>query len=261
MKEFYKIGEISKLLGLSIDAIRFYERKGLVHPTVDESNQYRMYDLYNILELLDVIFYRHLDFSVKDMQLMMEEQDQNVLIDKIQQKRKECMLEIKYKKMLLNKFNYLYDLFQTKTNRGCIETTLKESYVLFSNISNNGKSDLVSSLLHLSQELFVLGNVYKIYDQELQEQKMLYTIEKSVLKNFDVKVSKNNEIIKEKRGLSITIPSKVIMKEDLTPIYAYAKENELQLSDEIYVHEISTISYNDPEHNYLKIFVEIKNKD
>lgn len=257
MKEFYKIGEISKLLGLTIDAIRFYERKGLVHPAVDESNQYRMYDLYNILELLDVIFYRHLDFSVKDMQLMMEEQDQNILIDKIQQKRKECILEIKYKKMLLNKFDYLYDLFQTKTNRGCIETTLKESIVLFSNISHNGKSDLVSSLLHLSQELFVLGNVYKIYDNNLNETKMLYTIEKNVLKNFDVKVSKENEIIKEKRGLSITIPSKDITKEDLAPIYRYANENDLCLSDQIFVHEISTISYNDPAHNYLKIFIEI----
>lgn len=57
--ETYKISQIAKLLGLSSDTIRFYEKKGLVHPSVNPDNQYREYDLDNILELLDIIYYRH----------------------------------------------------------------------------------------------------------------------------------------------------------------------------------------------------------
>ena len=41
--ETYKISQIAKLLGLSSDTIRFYEKKGLVHPSVNPDNQYREY--------------------------------------------------------------------------------------------------------------------------------------------------------------------------------------------------------------------------
>ena len=64
MKKYSTISEISKLLGLSTDTIRFYEKKGLVHPHVNPENNYRMYTLMNVLELLDVIYYRHLDFPL-----------------------------------------------------------------------------------------------------------------------------------------------------------------------------------------------------
>ena len=54
MKKYSTISEISKLLGLSTDTIRFYEKKGLVHPHVNPENNYRMYTLMNVLELLDL---------------------------------------------------------------------------------------------------------------------------------------------------------------------------------------------------------------
>lgn len=36
MDRKYTISEMGKLLGLSNDAIRFYEKKGLVHPSINE---------------------------------------------------------------------------------------------------------------------------------------------------------------------------------------------------------------------------------
>ena len=38
MEKTYTISQISKLLGLTNDAIRFYEKKGLVHPTTSPKN-------------------------------------------------------------------------------------------------------------------------------------------------------------------------------------------------------------------------------
>ena len=49
MKKYSTISEISKLLGLSTDTIRFYEKKGLVHPHVNPENNYRMYTLMNVV--------------------------------------------------------------------------------------------------------------------------------------------------------------------------------------------------------------------
>ena len=49
MEKTYTISQISKLLGLTNDAIRFYEKKGLVHPTINPYNSYSIYNLKNVL--------------------------------------------------------------------------------------------------------------------------------------------------------------------------------------------------------------------
>ena len=48
MTEKYKIGELAKKFGVSVQTIRFYEEKGLLTPTKDEHSGYRYYDNWNI---------------------------------------------------------------------------------------------------------------------------------------------------------------------------------------------------------------------
>ena len=40
----YKIGEAARLLGLSTEALRYYERKGLIVPHKDSVSNYRYFD-------------------------------------------------------------------------------------------------------------------------------------------------------------------------------------------------------------------------
>lgn len=47
MKQFYKIGEISKLYQIGPDSLRYYEELGLLNPTRGE-NGYRMYGLNDL---------------------------------------------------------------------------------------------------------------------------------------------------------------------------------------------------------------------
>ena len=35
MERMYSISQVARMLGLGIDAVRFYEKKGLVHPQVN----------------------------------------------------------------------------------------------------------------------------------------------------------------------------------------------------------------------------------
>ena len=50
MKDYYKISEISKLYGIGVDSLRYYERLGLIHPKRD-TNGYRLYHLKDIYKL------------------------------------------------------------------------------------------------------------------------------------------------------------------------------------------------------------------
>lgn len=40
----YTIGEVSELLNLSRDMIRYYEKQGAIHSKRNETNNYRTYD-------------------------------------------------------------------------------------------------------------------------------------------------------------------------------------------------------------------------
>lgn len=66
MAEKYKIGELAKKFGVSVQTIRFYEEKGLLTPTKDEHTGYRYYDNWNINFLLDIIQLKKQSFSLNE---------------------------------------------------------------------------------------------------------------------------------------------------------------------------------------------------
>lgn len=65
-KRSYRIGELSRLFGIGVDSLRYYEREGLLAPT-REANGYRSYaldDLYKLSVIRDLV---GLGFSVKQI--------------------------------------------------------------------------------------------------------------------------------------------------------------------------------------------------
>ena len=64
MKDSYTIHEIASLYGVGTDALRYYERLGLVKPRRAE-NGYRIYDLNDIYRLTIIRDLRSLGFSME----------------------------------------------------------------------------------------------------------------------------------------------------------------------------------------------------
>jgi DNA-binding transcriptional MerR regulator len=62
----YKIGDVSKILGISPDLVRYYEKKGVVSPVKDESNDYRYYGTRDTNFLIDCLFYKNFGFSIEE---------------------------------------------------------------------------------------------------------------------------------------------------------------------------------------------------
>ena len=89
MERMYSISQVARMLGLGIDAVRFYEKKGLVHPQVNPQNRYRMYSLYQIMELLDVSYYRSLGMSIEQIQQLYESSNEEQLMELLDKKRQE----------------------------------------------------------------------------------------------------------------------------------------------------------------------------
>lgn len=61
---FFKIGEFSRLTGISVDTLRYYERCGLLTPRVDEANGYRLYTEQDFLALFHLRQLRGLEMPL-----------------------------------------------------------------------------------------------------------------------------------------------------------------------------------------------------
>ena len=63
----YKIGDVARLLGVSTDILRYYERKGVVTPEKDENNDYRYYNTWHINFLTDCLWFKNFGFSIEQI--------------------------------------------------------------------------------------------------------------------------------------------------------------------------------------------------
>lgn len=65
MKEKYTISELSEIYDIPKSKIRFWEKKNLLTPDRDVSNDYRQYNVKNIIELGDIVFFRSIGIPIK----------------------------------------------------------------------------------------------------------------------------------------------------------------------------------------------------
>ena len=73
LKDYYKISEISKLYGIGVDSLRYYEKLGIIKPYRDK-NRYRLYSLKDMYKLNMIRDLRNLDFSMQQIKEYLEEQ-------------------------------------------------------------------------------------------------------------------------------------------------------------------------------------------
>lgn len=66
------IREFAKLAGVSVRTLYFYDEIGLLKPSsVDEQNGYRYYDEYSLTRMQEILFYRELDFPLKEIRIIL----------------------------------------------------------------------------------------------------------------------------------------------------------------------------------------------
>lgn len=65
------VNEVSKLAGVSIRTLQYYDKIGLLHPTGYTDAGYRLYDDTDLERLQHILLFRELEFSLKDISSIM----------------------------------------------------------------------------------------------------------------------------------------------------------------------------------------------
>ena len=103
----FKIGTVSKLLGISMEGLRLYERKGITHPVRDPQTGYRYYSLLDITALIRSRNYRSLGFTMNQVSELLHEAD----VQKISRHyRAQAAFLCRERELLDLKISYLQEL-------------------------------------------------------------------------------------------------------------------------------------------------------
>ncbi len=101
----YRTSQLSEILGVSRDALRYYEEKGIIKPKQTEVNNYREYDLYDIYTLMVTDFYKKRDLSIKEIKRLQAESEIDELEILLEKKAREVEETIRIKEHILQKIN------------------------------------------------------------------------------------------------------------------------------------------------------------
>ena len=63
----YRIGDVSKMLHISDQMIRYYEKNGVIHPERSGDGQYRLYSGMDVFLLFEAIKYKEWDISIPEI--------------------------------------------------------------------------------------------------------------------------------------------------------------------------------------------------
>ncbi len=66
------VNEVSKLTGVSVRTLQYYDKIGLLHPTGYTQAGYRLYDDTTLEKLQQILLFRELEFPLKDIKKIIE---------------------------------------------------------------------------------------------------------------------------------------------------------------------------------------------
>lgn len=113
----YHIGLISKLLGLSAEGIRLYERGGIVRSRREGEGSYRFYERPDIVSLMLAMSYRGCGFTLGEAENLINTDDPGFVSESLLRREKGLEAEIRRKEMILERL---------RENRAMIEKAPSE---------------------------------------------------------------------------------------------------------------------------------------
>ncbi len=71
----YSVQQLSKIAGVSVRTLHHYDRIGLLKPAERSEKNYRFYGKTELLKLQQILFYKELDFSLKEIAKILNDPD------------------------------------------------------------------------------------------------------------------------------------------------------------------------------------------
>lgn len=148
-----KISEFSKLSHLTIKALRYYEKEGILKPVhIDEWNNYRFYDTFQLETAARIKSFRQLDLSVEEIKAIFSGAD----VKEILQEKSKSLIEEKHQ--IESRLSIIKSILEDKEmNYQVTEKVIPETIVYTSETVLKVYSDMMQWIPAVGEECLSLN--------------------------------------------------------------------------------------------------------
>ncbi|MEG7858295.1 MULTISPECIES: MerR family transcriptional regulator [Bacillus] len=250
MKKLFSIGEVAKIKDITIKALRYYHKMGILIPKhVEESTGYRYYSIDQFIHIDIIKSCRELNTSIVELQEIFKESNTDKLLRFLQVKREEAEEHVKKMKEVMETIDDLHAKVVSsqeilKNDEISIEF-FDQRYVVVAPCKE------VGSL----QELLYYSDLEKIVQEYEEKMEMEMGILYNVNANWDVEPKyvfnkvRDDVHMEEMQNIKVLPGGKYITlayskeneEECRNTIMKYVKENSIEVESFIEVELVSDI--------------------
>ena len=149
-----KIGDFSRMSKVTVKALRYYEKEGLLTPKyVDENNGYRYYETSQLIEISRIIYLKQIGLTIAEIkQIIIKHESLESLLKTKKEELKNAIFEYNNK---LSKINYL--LKENTMKEEIFEKIIPEYYVYYKEGILKDYSELSEFILNSGKECLELN--------------------------------------------------------------------------------------------------------
>ena len=127
----YFIGKVAKMMGMSVEGIRKYEKAGIINPRRSGDGEYRTYSYLDITSLIRGRMYRSFDFSLKEIEEMTNDLNAEEIVERLKKRQSAFSKE---KELLFARESFLKelteDISRITRDDGKVQIVSKPAYFL-----------------------------------------------------------------------------------------------------------------------------------
>lgn len=264
MGKRYTIHEISKLLGISADAIRLYEKEGLVTPVRDPQNGYRYYETLEIQRIMGIHLYRQLDVSIAEIRNLMAATSLSSVSDSFSYLALHTENEIEHLQRRLEKLRFMKQHIDNLIDgqRNCCIKELPAIYTLY---HQDFSQPLYSNMKDiLASPVFSFGNfcyTLEVSEQNLYHSKALQFAIREPMMKVCPWYDKADSLprIEGCRCIYSVVKAPIYseLHWDLENMLSYAKEHGISCSNTAYAFYVFSIVPEDTVIDYYEVYLPI----
>ena len=265
-----RIGDISKLMSIRPETVRYYEKEGLLHPDRKTDSTYREYSIWDIFDLTECRKYREMDFSIKDVRRLKLTENLDGIRALLALKHKEILTEANHKLLLAAEVKELKDRIENaRLNIGnyWFGTEPEKIGIFFTERTGKEYSgiDLKDSVIRqwLKDNLYLQGYMFvspKDLEEGIDRNKWAYVLTRSA---FDfLGLPEERSFVLESRSFLHTIidigEKESLSLDMLKPTIDYLKDKDLSVGGDIIGYLMIRCYENGSYHRYVEVMIPVE---
>ena len=261
---YYRIGEVSKITGISKDTLHFYNKAGLLIPEyIDPHNGYGYYSHRNLWQLDIISTCRKLNIPLETVKQILSLKDNEEIIKLLMQYREEAIRLSDYYKQVANDIIWYKEenehIREAENSGSAIhEEYLESETVIIGDDQKNGLSYHANLQSASNNEIKYSDSIRRKYGYLLDKESLLkgkVIKKRGYLKLENISSKENLYEIPAGRYVICTLQ---INNEtvDFSPVYKWIMERNYEIGS-IYAEEIGLQLFPYMDHYYCSFKIEI----